>query len=287
MEDISRELEREIARSRPRPFKKDLKTRTLTVDDFGRIRAADHLRPLVRGLAVISALAILALVALYDRYADLSGEAVQMAGELDQTGRKIAELKAEKEILMARLVIAGEDPVISKPSTDSAKIPLAGSRKPAENLSPETVDPATGDEPGGSAMAAETPDENEPETQKIISLENFSVSRDRAHQDLMVRFDIRNISKETGGVSGRIFTVLKPDTDDPETWRVVPPVSLKNGIPQQPRKGQYFSIAHFKPVQFRIKNASDPEFFQKAAIYIFNDQGDLIFERLIDITEGG
>lgn len=287
MEDISRELEREIARSRPRPFKKDLKIRTLTVDDFGRIRSADHLRPLVRLLSVISVLAILALAVLYGQYADLSGEAAQMAGELDGADRQITELKADKEILMARLVIAGKDPVISKPGAEPSKTPPADPPQPSENLSSDAGNPEAGDEPDGSAMAAETPGETEATPQKIISLENFTVSRDRAHQDLMVRFDIRNISKKAGGVSGRIFTVLKPDTDDPETWRVVPAVSLKDGIPQQPKKGQYFSIAHFKPVQFRIKNASDPDFFQKAAIYIFNDQGDLIFERLIDITEGG
>jgi hypothetical protein len=78
---------------------------------------------------------------------------------------------------------------------------------------------------------------------------------------------------------------LKPDNKIKDHWLVVPTSALKNGIPSEYRKGQYFSIAHFKPVKFRIKNQSDPEFFKKASIVIFNDQGDLIFEKLIDITE--
>ena len=66
---------------------------------------------------------------------------------------------------------------------------------------------------------------------------------------------------------------------------MVPTSALKNGIPFEYKKGQYFSITHFKPVKFRIKNQANPDFFKKASIFIFNEQADLIFEELIDITE--
>jgi len=66
---------------------------------------------------------------------------------------------------------------------------------------------------------------------------------------------------------------------------VVPTAALKDGVPSEYKKGQYFSIAHFKPVKFRIKNQADPDFFKKASIFIFNEQAQLIFEELINITE--
>lgn len=124
-----------------------------------------------------------------------------------------------------------------------------------------------------------------PEGEKTVSIEKFVVTKDSTSGDLLVRFDIRNISKKPGEVSGRIFTVLKPDSQIESQWLVIPNAPLKDGIPSLFKKGQYFSIAHFKPVKFRIKNQSGPDSFKKASIFIFNNQGNLIFENLIDITE--
>ena len=47
MEDISRELEREIARSKPKPYIQDRRTRLIIVDDFGEMKSGDHFKTLV------------------------------------------------------------------------------------------------------------------------------------------------------------------------------------------------------------------------------------------------
>jgi hypothetical protein len=44
MEDISRELEKEIARSKPKPYKQDRKTRLLIIDDFGQVKSREYLK---------------------------------------------------------------------------------------------------------------------------------------------------------------------------------------------------------------------------------------------------
>ncbi len=120
---------------------------------------------------------------------------------------------------------------------------------------------------------------------KTVTIENFTVKKSRTDKDLLVRFDIRKISEKPGDVSGRIFTVLRPDNTSEDQWLVVPPTTLKNGIPSEYNKGQYFSIANFKPIKFRIKSQADPDFFQKASIFIFNEQEDLIFEKLVAISD--
>ena len=120
---------------------------------------------------------------------------------------------------------------------------------------------------------------------KTVTKENFIVNKSKTDKDLLVRFDIRKISEKPGDVAGRIFTVLIPDNTSEDQWLVVPPTTLKNGIPSEYKKGQYFSIANFKPIKFRIKNQAGQDFFKKASIYIFNEQEDLIFEKLVAISE--
>lgn len=136
-----------------------------------------------------------------------------------------------------------------------------------------------GQPPGASATieAAKT-------RQKIISIEKFTVTSDGTTGHVLVRFDIRNVSKTRGEVSGRIFALLKPETGLEDQWLVIPSAIVKNGMPSDYKKGQYFSISHFKPVEFRVKHKVDPEGFKQASIFIFNNQGDLICDKLINIT---
>ncbi|MBP9597918.1 MAG: hypothetical protein KBE30_02105 [Desulfobacter sp.] len=54
MEDISRELEREIARIKPRPHKTRKENNILIINDFGEIRSGAFLKVLVYFLGVIS-----------------------------------------------------------------------------------------------------------------------------------------------------------------------------------------------------------------------------------------
>jgi len=127
--------------------------------------------------------------------------------------------------------------------------------------------------------------ESKTPVQQIVAIKKFTVTRNGADENIIVRFEIRNISDKLGDVSGRIFTILKPDDKSLKDWLVIPSAKLDKGVPIGYKKGQYFSISHFKLIKLRIKNQAEPEFFKKASIYIFNENGDLMFESLIDITE--
>ncbi len=318
MEDISRELEREIAQTKPKPYKQDRKTRILIIDDFGKMKSGEYLKKLVAGLSIAGGICFVAAVVLFFLYSGLSGDTGEVKSRLSIAEKKVEELTREKEVLMARLVISGKEPGISgvnekKQSLAAAKVvekkPLLAKKQdikpsvekvsPKSDLKPTTsavapkkqpkptspkekikpqLNASTDSDQASAAPTAELP-------KKMVSIEKFTVVKDGNNGDLLVRFDIRNISTSPGDVSGRIFTVLKPDDKPEDQWLVVPSSKLKNGIPITYRKGQYFSIAHFKPVKFRIKNQASPDFFQKASIYIFNSQGDVMFEKLIDITE--
>jgi len=239
----------------------------------------------------------------YYSYPELFRKAGLTKESLVLAQKKINELTREKELLMARLVMSGNDPVIEKEIEQKNTIPVA---VPVSGIKEKILvapGPDEGDKINTSLQEGleknqmnlplnkmgdsfETPIENETSRiiEKTVDLEKFTVIKDGATGDLLAQFDIRNISKATGDVSGRIFIVLKPDNDFEEQWLVVPESTIKNGIPSDYKKGQYFSIANFKSVKFRIKHPGDPEFYKKACVFVFNEQADLIFEKLIDIT---
>ena len=116
-----------------------------------------------------------------------------------------------------------------------------------------------------------------------IGMEDFKLFKDTETGDLLVRFNIRNISSNPGNISGRIFVILEPDSN-PSDWLVVPSVAIKDGKPVNFKRGQYFSIAHFKSVNFRIKNKSASDSFKKAFVFIY-DKDKLIYMKKINIVK--
>jgi len=303
MEDISRELEKEIAQSKPKPYKQDRKRRVIIVDDFGQMKSGEYLKTFLTIMSIISVVCFVAAVLFFYLYTGLFQDIKSIKNRLVSAENKVDALTRDKEVLMARLVISGKEPGIEG---------IEGkAEKEKQNLSVlNPPEPENGDKADKSSMVEQENSVMEPESdminespeppeipaksepskiiKKIVSIERFTVTRDGANGDILVRFDIRNISSKSGDISGRIFTVLKPDNLLEDQWLVVPSAALKNGIPSEYKKGQYFSITHFKPVKFRIqKSQVDPDFFKKASIFIFNEQADLMFEQLIDITEAG
>jgi len=277
MEDISRELEREIAKSKPKPFKKNRKIKILVVDNFGKVISGDHMKILLMVLSFISIVTFLTSAYLFYHYYTLSREAVSAKTSLILAEKKISELTGEKEVLMARLVILGKEPGVKKI--------LEKDERPLSN---DQEEKAVGNPVIGLTLQAATERQDTTEAKvnnKTISIEKFIVTRDRTNKDVLVQFGVRNISKEQGDISGRIFTVLQPDNNIEEQWLVVPAAKLKKGIPIENQNGQYFSIAHFKPVKFKIKSEVNSDFYKKASIFIFNIEGELVFEKTIDITE--
>ena len=124
MEDISRELEREIARSKPKPYKQDRNARVLIIDDFGEIKSGEYLKILVMILSIISVVCIVLSVLFYYFYTDLSRVAGPNENRLVLAEKKVYDLTRQKEVLMARLVIAGKDPRIEIKKEQEAK-PIA------------------------------------------------------------------------------------------------------------------------------------------------------------------
>lgn len=316
MEDISRELEREIAQSKPSPYKKSRTKSVLIIDEFGEIKPGNHLKRFMALFSVLAAVCLVAAIVFFLLFSRLSAENRLMHSMVASLEQRVRSLVDEKEVLMARLVISGKDPALDKVARNTSgskqtvsegvlgkrsdKKPVeTGKKNPTEKLNTDDATPSStavesvvpaADKLGtgkneNQAGEGETGERDPISVVKKVAVEKFSVTREQGQGDLLVRFDIRNVSPEPGEVSGRIFTILKPGEEAQEQWLVVPHSSLDQGMPSQYRKGQYFSISHFKPVKFRIENPAGPSFFKKAAILIYNDEGNLMFKNDISIDE--
>ncbi|HCY84344.1 MAG TPA: hypothetical protein DHV36_04330 [Desulfobacteraceae bacterium] len=320
MEDISRELEREIARAKPKPHKTSRKKKILVVDDFGEMRPGGHLKVMLYLLFITSVVGLVCAAGLYALFDMANKENKALASDLATLEEKVGRLTRDKELLMARLVMSGEKPEL--PEIAEAKTPVAKkSAASVDNASPKVkkagvppkpdVRPKPEPEPDTAEDASQVPLSGTPENgrdeaaesgsssfdaeeksgssetanEPFVAVEEFTVSRGNSDGELIVRFDIRNVSTKPGGISGRIFTVLKPKDSQPSQWVVVPSSPMEKGVPSVYKRGQYFSISRFKPVKFTIRNQSAPESFNTAAVYIFNDDGKLKFETTMKINE--
>ena len=255
MEDISRKLEREIDRSKPKPYKQNLKSKLIIIDDFGMMKSGNYFKILVKFLSFTTVICFVAALVLYYLYTTLLKESVITNAKLENSQISVNNLIKEKEMLMAKLVISGKKPdIVSKPlaaqenqiKSDSLKSQSASkpatkkiktmSVKTEKQKTPLPIDEKQKNNIGSVPTNSKIPESVIPvkpnyAINKTVTIENFVVKRAGSKKTLLVRFDIKKIAKTNGDVSGRIFTVLLPeDSASQEKWLVVPSSSLTNGI---------------------------------------------------------
>jgi hypothetical protein len=292
MEDISRELEKELkAHSRPVPVKRKIKTELYFIDEIGKIASAAWIKPLVGLLAILTLFSTATAGLFVYLYTNSGAERSDLIRRLVTQEKRVQQLVSEKEILMARLVLSGNDSAIAVgafPTDESAR---KGGDVVAKKVAKAKSKSKVASSPKVAAVKPESAKKREkakplsraakavkalPEK---IGVEAIKVINDGNNGDLLVRFNIRNVAVGSNNVSGYIFVILKPDAEPGNDWLVVPTTAMDNGRPAAYRKGQYFSIAHFKPVNFRVKTHLAPDSFKIATVFVYDDDGGLMFQR--------
>lgn len=312
MEDLSRELEKELkAHSRPVPVKKKIRTELYYIDDLGRIAPASWIKPFMFFLVFLTLAS--SSIAAFFVYFYTHGGAVhkELVQRLHSQEKSIQKLTSDKELLMARLVLSGNTPDILPESASTLESAREGIKTVEKNIGESNLpngsnpndDGANEDEVkenqddplvertalplklkdvGEEGKAMEKTVEPFPE---IIGIEGIKLFNDGGNGDLLVRFDIKNLSVDLTNISGYVFIVLKPASLPVSDWLILPTVAMDKGKPDLYKKGQYFSIAHFKPVNFRVKTSLSPEVFKTATIFVYNDDGRLMFMHDITLAE--
>lgn len=184
----------------------------------------------------------------------------------------ISSLVDENDELVARLV-ALQQKQGEQPAALAAVSPEAAS--PENNTAVDETPPAvnTADSEGLPAAADNA----------IISVENVSATMVADTNEIQIGFAVRKIDQQQQYVSGRTFVFLD-NANDTSLRQVVPPVSIVDGRPTNISRGQFFSIARYKPMTMTARTDKDPEDFQKATILVFTPEGQLIYEKSFNIT---
>ena len=118
-----------------------------------------------------------------------------------------------------------------------------------------------------------------PDLPSLVAVEDFKVTYEPGRQTCRAIFTLRNVSTDPKQISGYTAVVLKNDQLPQEQWLTMPNVTLRAGKPGGAKRGQYFSIARFKKVYFVSTHQTDPVRFDRAVVFVFNQQKKLILEK--------
>ena len=268
--------------SKPKRNKSDRRWTLLFIGDHGRVITLKRFKSIVFFAGLIFVVCVAAIAGLYWYNQSITSENKKMQSSLDIFQKRIQTLRHEKEILMARLVLA-ESRVKERSdgsrAIDTPKPWLAN--KPKEPSKKDTGEVAVKQKTTPAANPPAKP-ETEAETQATnlsVRVENFNILKESDPGKIKIQFKIKNTSANSQRVAGHAIVVLKGDDLQPKMWLSVPPMGLVGGKPTGKQRGHGFSINYFRTMRFTTNAPQSPDQFNKAAVYVYTGKGQLLLEQ--------
>jgi hypothetical protein len=292
MEDIQRKLAKNVAS--PIMTKSAPQTQQWTLMLVGNDGRIVDLR-MFRGWITISAFAVLlgavAAFGFFFLYQKTADDNKRLQRSLDLTRKELKAARHEKDLLLARLVVSESNAKVNRKEKgskiqikDQKIVPQAPSLRAAQReTKQDVINKAKNDRVGFGKDLAKSTAAKQPHKPPGVGVEDLTVSFDTFSNSLKVQFVVRKTDPDIQNVRGRTFVILKPDESDDREWLALPPVDLAAGKPVQPQQGQFFGIAHFKPITLETKHLSVLNPYTYATVFIFSTSGDLVFEKTFEI----
>lgn len=252
----------------------------LFVKENGEIISINRFKELVITLVTVVAIMAITVTVFAVLFKSEKGKNDHLKKALKISEQKITALQEEKDVLMVRLVLAESrakdkrsdvrgdinEPSLETQSNNSrlkeGNTNTDGSKKVVFPESKKTTETAT--------------DVTIPAT---VNVENVDVFHDTKNKMLNVKFILKKTDGTAKKVSGRAFVLLKGNNGKIDPL-VIPSVSLSpEGIPSQIKRGQYFSIANLKWMNFKKKFQSTTKPFKYLTVFIFSTEGKLLLEK--------
>lgn len=108
-----------------------------------------------------------------------------------------------------------------------------------------------------------------------LFIEDFKSRFDETQKLLRYSFLLKNKDSKNTTASGFIFVILKSEGLAPEQWLSYPHAILVNGIPQNFRDGDPFSITKHKTI---AKDISMQYVYDALSVFVFSHDGKIILE---------
>ena len=135
-------------------------------------------------------------------------------------------------------------------------------------------------EAGKSAVSADTATVIAVTQSYNLFIENFEANFDLSRQLFRYSFLLKNKTSKNAPASGYIFLILKSEGSGAERWLSDPQTNLSNGVPQNFKYGDPFSITRHKVI---AKDISIQHVYDSASIFVFSDDGKLVLREIFNL----
>lgn len=256
----------------------------LFIGDQGNVITLKRFKAIILTTGFLFLVAVGAVAVLIFMNKRVLDENEGFRNRIENFQKKIETLRHEKEILMARLVLAESKANENKPQRQQSEAEINAE----EQITPESqaeskIEGEKVDQKLTSVAAAAPPRPASPESRDAepefsLAVENFKVSRVSGSANLNAEFKIKNTSPQSQKVSGHAVIVLKGSDLPKDKWLVMPAVKLVGDSPSG-KRGKRFSIQRFRTMRFTSRAPDDSDQFQTAAVYVFSRTGELVLQQ--------
>ncbi len=271
-----------IQPGKPKRTRPDRRWTLLFIGDHGKMITVKRFKGIVIFAGLAFVLSIAAIVLLYGYNLNINSKIKKLESSLELYQKRIQTLRHEKEILMARLVLAESRVKESIDTTTDSETPkprpVNKQNEPSEKDSVEAA--AKKDTPpAANPPAKPEPKPEPPDINLSVNVEDFSILKLSNPNKIKIQFKIKNTSPNSQRVSGHAIVVLKGDDLKPKMWLAVPPIGLVGGKPTGQQRGGSFSINYFRTMRFTTNTPQSPLDYNKAAVYVYSGKGQLLLEQ--------
>ena len=271
-----------IPESKAKRAKPDNRWTLLFIGDHGRVITLNRFKGFVLLTAFGFALAVAGIIFLYYHNRNVIKNNQELHSSLDIVEKRLKALRHEKDILMARLVLAEsrvKESLGEKNQKQPQKPPESGSlEKSSEDKRPAEA------EVKRKILAAQAPikakvEPEPPNPNLSVDVADFNITPQVDTKNLKIQFKVKNTSPNSQRVSGHAMVVLKGETLQPKKWRAVPRMPLVDGKPTGVQRGHGFAINYFRTMRFTTDVPPSPDQFNTATVYVFTRSGELLLEK--------
>jgi uncharacterized coiled-coil protein SlyX len=269
-----------------RSVKRDRYWSVMLVGDHGRIIPFRRFKGIAISVVVGLILAVLVIAGLSIAYMLQAGTIDELEAAVEESTRQIAKLRNEKDLLLTKMVIDDKkqsdrndgDPAESgalaqgKAETPTAKV----TPKPEKQPVVATIKPSSEPKPASKKTPAQPVKFN-------ADVRRVNIDYQSKRNLLRCDFRIYNTSKPKKALAGRTVVVLKNMDEPPIKWLAVPSVQLADGVPNG-KDGKFFKINNYRTMKLRAYGLKPPVRFNTASIYVYTNEGSLLFNRQIPIN---
>jgi hypothetical protein len=263
----------------------------LLIDDVGRT-ISFYLSKRV-GFAVAASFAVFLILFVYFALSHFLAfrENAAMQKDLDVLRTELQHAKSDMEKALMQLMLLKESskPTVKKPVPGPVREPKEVKRSESETFPVKDTGPKVKEEePKPTAVVSEPtpPIEERTPSAARVSVDKLEIWQEPGDNDFSFRYVVKTANREGGKVSGYTFLVLTPhESSAAVPSRAFPDTPLAGGKPGDFRHGLFFSISRYKTIDGTLTDINMIRRYKTATIYAYSDAGDLLMERVFEITK--